>query len=146
MARRSTTKDELFAQNLFAGMDQLDAYNKAGFKGGIACASRKAGTAPIMDRLAELRAEVAKEAIIDRQWVLDELVKVHKSAFADHQYNASNQSLKLVGQELGMFVERRDIRVHAMFEQVPDMELMQQLNEAKKELLSIANDETVAEE
>jgi hypothetical protein len=137
MANRSTIKDDLYAQHLFAGMDQLVAYHKAGYKGGKPAACRKAKTPEIRNRVAELRAEFAKTQTIDRQWVMDELVSVYTLAKADNEYQAARATLKDIGLELGMFIERKDIHVHAMFEKLSNEELIKQIEQANRQVLTI---------
>ncbi len=133
-AKSNPHRDELFAQYLSSGMPQLEAYHAAGFKGDTPNASRKANTPEMLKRVADIRAKAIENLIIDKQWVVRQLIMNHNRAFQKGMIAASNQSLELIGRELGMFVDRKDIRVHAQFERLTDRELLQQLKEVTQQL------------
>jgi hypothetical protein len=139
MPGQAPNKDRLYAQHLAAGMSQLEAYHAAGFKGGKVGASRKANNPQIKAVVEQLQRAQFNRQIIDKKWVLDELVDTYKCAKADEDWQAARGCLKDIGLEFQMFIERKDIRVHAMFEKVSDADLIQMIEQAKPEALSIAN-------
>lgn len=131
-------KDNLFAQYLAGGMDQLEAYHKAGFKGATGNASRKANQPHIIEKVKKLQGKILKSIIIDKKWVLDRLVRNYERADAAEDFGSCNHSLKLIGTELGMFIDRRDVRVYAKFENLSDGDLLKHL-ETLTERLAIAD-------
>lgn len=139
MSRPTQSKNELFAQNLAIGMEQLEAYHQAGYKGKLPAASRKANMPDIKLRVAKLQGARHEAMIIDRKWVMDELVDVYKCARTDKEWNTARATLKDIGLELGMFIERKDIRVHAMYEKLSDRDVLDQIAQANQELLTIEN-------
>jgi hypothetical protein len=74
-----------------------------------ALASKAFGRPLVAARIAELRDQVAAEAIVSRAWVVARLVELHATAMATETLNlaAANKALELMGIELGMFVKRR---------------------------------------
>src|SRR4029077_3024740 len=79
-----------------------------------------AGNQKVKARIDELIAQresierkaietAAGELAIDRKWVLSKLVGDHARASNSRQYSAAIRALELIGKELGMFVERRDV-------------------------------------
>ena len=63
----------------------------------------------IRARIQDLRDQVARESVVNRSWVVAELVKVYDTAMETGTLNlaAANKALELMGIELGMFVKRR---------------------------------------
>ena len=139
--RKREEKDIAYAQNLAAGMDQLEAYHLAGFKGSLPAACRKAKTPDIKLRIAKIMGAKHDAMILDKKWVMDELVDTYKCAKKDSDWSAARATLKDIGLELGMFIERKDIRVHAMFEKLSDHDVINQLSQVNKELLTLDHDD-----
>lgn len=115
-------RHERFAQALAMGRSKCDAYADAGFKyhGGNAAALAK--KSDIQKRVAELLAWGEKsvdssvtKAAISKEWVIDKLrsiaercVEVAEGKKLDAA--GANRALELLGRELGMFVERREVK------------------------------------
>jgi phage terminase small subunit len=130
-------RHERFAQELAKGKSQTEAYETAGWKGGQKNAHRLGKDEGILGRVAELLAErdemarkateKATEALaIDRQWVLGRLVENAQRAMqavpvklsedgepvnGEWRYEGSvaNRALELLGKELGMFIDRKEV-------------------------------------
>jgi hypothetical protein len=65
-------------------------------------------------------------------WVLDNLRE--NVEYAKHT-NVANRALELIGKEIGMFVEKRDVRHVAEFEKLSDLELLQLIERETRKLL-----------
>lgn len=86
-----TQKQEKFARNLFVGMNQAEAYSKAGY----ACkalttttanASRLAKNANVIQKLIELRAQVESNkimSVIERKERLSEIARANLTQFME---------------------------------------------------------------
>lgn len=68
----------------------------------------------IIQSKAAMMVKVAGKAVaraaVDKEWVLRELVKNVRRAKVEKDFNAVNRSLELVGKELCMFIDRKEIR------------------------------------
>ena len=81
----------------------------------------------VAEGIEELQAEVARKTVIDKAWVLRELVDVYHAARSlDAPENANlpaaNRALELMGKQLGMFVRRRLI---ARLDQMTEEQLIE---------------------
>lgn len=95
-------------------------------------------------RVAELRAAVTEKAVkkleISKEWVLEQLVENVKMAkqaepvcdeegnpIGEYKQNlaAGNKALELIGKELGMFVDRKEIRTGALLEEADTETLLE---------------------
>lgn len=98
-------------------------------------ASKLTSDAKVAQRIKELRAEVTAPAIkkleISKEWVLQQLVENVEMAkqaepvrdeegnpIGEYKQNlaAGNKALELIGKELGMFVDRKEVRTGALDE------------------------------
>lgn len=135
-------RHEMFAQGLAAGKTLEAAHKAAGFKPDRGNASRLQRRDIIVQRVAEIRG--AKEAIVakaeaklvdnlvaTRQWVIEQLTENCRRAMqaepirdsagnptGQYRYNGAvaNRALELLGKELGMFIDRKEIREVDEFE------------------------------
>lgn len=130
-----TAKQEAFAQAVARGATNSDAYRavysheNCTDKSVHEMSSTIAANLKVASRIKELRdkatEKVVKKLAISKEWVLDELIKVNSAAQAaepilDHEGNptgeykaqlpAANRALELIGKELGMFVDRKEVR------------------------------------
>lgn len=130
------SKHEHFAQLVSKGEKASRAYVTAGYSkaGAEQSANRLLKNADIQTRIAQLRAAIEQpsreraieKAAVDKAWVLHNLTQIVKMGMAvepvrDEQGNelgelkaanlpAANKALELVGKELGMFIDRKEIR------------------------------------
>lgn len=157
----SNPRHERFAQELAKGTSASEAYETAGFKPNRHNAATLARHQHILDRLNELLAErerihgqATAEAIervaLTKQWVLDRLVENANRAMqavavrdredgatGEYRYEGSvaNRALELLGKELGMFIDRKEVRNVDEFEKIDDpRELRRRLAERAAEL------------
>lgn len=128
-------KHEHFAQLVSKGKTPPKAYVLAGYSeaGSAQSANRLLKNADVARRIEELRKTVEEpsreraieKAALDKAWVLAQLaenVAMAKQAepVTDNEgnptgeyrqnLNAANKALELIGKELGMFVDRKEVR------------------------------------
>jgi phage terminase small subunit len=134
----SNPRHERFAQGLAAGKSAEEAYSEAGFKPSRSNASTLRQNQNVLERVSELlvereaiHAQATAQAIkatgLTKEWVIETLMEnVARSmqakpakvdddgnAVGEYQYQGSvtNRALELLGKELGMFVERSEVKV-----------------------------------
>lgn len=144
----ANAKHEHFAQLVSNAENPTRAYVLAGYsgKGAKQSAARLMTNADVCDRIAYLRQQkeqehraavqgVIAEAAIDKKWVLDRLTKIVDMGMAaeavlDNEGNpigeykanlaGANKALELIGKELGMFVDRKEVRTGPLDNLPPD--------------------------
>lgn len=128
MPALSNPRHELFAQNLAKGMSQDAAYEAAGFKPSRSNASMLAAKQNIIERLAELTARAADAVVLSKSWVIERLIQNVDRAMqyeeimrgdqgtGEFKYDGgvANKALELLGKEIGMFVDRKEVRTGAL--------------------------------
>ena len=62
------------------------------------------------DMLTKASVRAIARAAVDKEWVLRELVKNVRRGKVEKDFNAVNRSLELIGKELCMFIDRKEIR------------------------------------
>lgn len=135
MTTLNNARHEHFAQLVAGGKTPPVAYVLAGYSeaGAAQSANRLLKNAEVLLRVEELRKSIEEPAreraiekvAVDKAWVLSELIEVVKMAKAaepvldnegkptgEYKQNlpAANRALELVGKELGMFVDRKEVR------------------------------------
>ena len=141
-------KHEHFAQLVANGEPAARAYETAGYsgKGAKQSAARLLTAADVCDRVAHLRsikvekiekatAAVVEKAGLSKEWVIGQLMENVSMAKAaepvlDNEgqptgeyrqnLNAANKALELLGKEVGMFVDRKEIRTGPLDGLPPD--------------------------
>ena len=129
-------RQEHFVQLVAGGKSPADAYVAAGFSptGAASAAARLCRNVLVCARLEELRSAIEapareraiEKAAVSKAWVLDKLTRIVDMGMAVEPVKdeegkelgelkaanlpAANTALTLIGKELGMFVERREIR------------------------------------
>lgn len=145
-------KYELVAQELAKGTQYIVAYAKGGFARHAASASKFAKRPDIARRVREIQQDriktefdasenAAKSLGIDKRWVLERLrfnaeralrgqpvfdekgVQIPGKFTGRPDGATANQALKLIGMELGMFIERHEIGGPGDFSRLTDEEL-----------------------
>lgn len=128
-------KHELFARGLAQGQSAAQAYVKAGFKPSTGNAAVLKSQQSILERIAEIQSEQSEMAVaateraadalaIDREWIMARLkenaeralqaravLDADGEATGEYKYegNVANRALELLGKEIGMFIDRKDI-------------------------------------
>lgn len=149
MAALKNARHEHFAHLVAKGTSARQAYIAAGYSenGADQSSSKLLKKTEVAARVAEIRETIMSRAIektgIDKAWVLDQLVEVVKMAkqaepVTDHEGNptgeykqnlaAANRALELIGKELEMFVDRKEIRTGPL-DQLPrdDLKALEEL-------------------
>ena len=129
---------ERYAQALVSGKSTEEAYRIAGYAPNRGNATRLKANEAIKKRVAELQGKAEDRAVVDRAWVLERLMRNVRIAMGeetvrltilpktgkaedklrkpveievtDRDGTVANNALKLLGQELGMFVEQSESR------------------------------------
>lgn len=159
MAILTNPKHERFAQELANGKSQEEAYTLAGFKRNRGNANTLKQNESVTKRVAELLAE--REAIhaqataqaikatgLTKEWVIEQLVLNVRRAMQEEAvmrdgkatgefvYNGAvaNKALELLGKEIGMFIERREVGKPGAFDELNADQQRQLLDAADQEL------------
>lgn len=112
-------RHELFAQSVARGVPQNDAYVQAGFESESdeaisANASRLAAKPDVAERIAELLARAAKRADLKAADVMQMLMDDRALARQLGQPSAAIRGAELLGKQIGMFTEKKEIRVGSL--------------------------------
>lgn len=144
MPTLSNPKHERFAQELAKGKTQVEAYEAAGYRDGRRNAHRLGKDEGILGRVAELldkreaihaqaTASAIKQTGLTKEWVIETLkenvaramqatpVRLDEDGEAvngeyTYQGSVANRALELLGKELGMFVDRKEVGRPGEFE------------------------------
>lgn len=154
------TRWERFAQELAAGKSATEAYELAGFKPDRGNAAHLQQRNVISQRVSELlfdRQQMAVKATekaveklaLTREWVLGRLVENAERAMqaravtgpdgeptGEYRYegNVANRALELLGKELGMFIDRKEVGGPGDFDRLEDDALLAELKKEAAEL------------
>jgi hypothetical protein len=101
---------ETFVQALASGKNKTEAYEIAGYKSNDGNASTLAAKPEIQARLKEIKGASAAKVELTREWVLGKLIENHDRAVAAEEGAIANRSLELLGKEIGMFIDRKEVR------------------------------------
>ncbi len=149
MPELKNPRHERHVQGLAAGKTSDQAYVDAGFKPDRHNAARLTTKDHIQARLAELQRKAAEKAVVDKAWVLRRLrenveramqiepvldAKGKPTGVFNYQGSVANQAIKLLGQDMGMFVERKEVGKPGEFDQLTDAEIKRELEREFKAL------------
>lgn len=131
MPALTNPKHEQFAQLIAKGTSAAKAYREAGYEisdsAVDAAASRLLKHVKVSARIVELGEKVESEVIkliaIDKQWVIEKLITNVDRALQEtpvviggkktgeytYQGSVANRALELIGKELGMFIDRKEL-------------------------------------
>jgi len=163
----ANAKHERFAQELANGKSPPEAYVIAGYSPNEGNASRLKGNEKVRRRLTELlddrnkiavkatekaveRSAITKETILSKLWEnaqrASQAIPVTNGdgeKIGIYKYDGAvvNRACELLGKELGMFIDRTDIRVHAKYENVPLPKLVEHLSSLTKQLADQSDEE-----
>lgn len=107
MPALSNKRHELFAHGLAKGLLPEEAYVRAGFKAHRQNAHRMMTNDDIRARVDELMGKATEKLVVDRAWVLSQLVDRAKR-YESEAPASSLRAIELLGKEMGMFVERSE--------------------------------------
>jgi phage terminase small subunit len=135
-----TAEQERFCQLIVQGTKQDAAVVESGVsKSKNPATNRMAGSRlaarpKIKLRIAEIRAMVLEHVVVDQAWVTNKLVENTLAAMSEGKRADANRGLELLGKTLSMFVDRKDIRVLAQFENLSDQQLIDRMKTITMEL------------
>lgn len=109
---------EKFARALAEGRSITGAYVEAGYRESRASACRLSTNASIQQRVVELQARAADLAVVSKSWIMESLKQVAERSMTEAELNpaGANRALELLGKELGMFIDRKEVGVPGEFE------------------------------
>ena len=144
-------RHERAAQARARGKTQTKAYEEAGYKPHKQNASRLMTNDDFGRRVAEIQHEEQERLILSKKALIDAVlenaekalgripVKIGKDGDLVYVYrgDVANNAIRLAGLEIGMFNERKELKLVADFDKYSDTELVQLLaQEAQMLLLS----------
>lgn len=127
-------RHERFAQALADGKSQVEAHQLAGYRPNKGTASVLKRHPNISERVQELLAEreqmsreaterATAELALTKADVMRGLLACHDAASAAGQHSAAIRALELLGKQLGMFVDRKEMRLIRSVSDLSDEEL-----------------------
>lgn len=141
-------KWERFCQGVADGLSADEAYSAAGYKPNRNNASRLKANEIIQARISALLGSMAHKVVVSKAWVLEKLVANVERAMqyeavkdedgnvvGDYHYQGgvANRALELLGKEIGMFVERKEIGTPGEFKAIEDMNAAELTHYARAE-------------
>lgn len=140
----TNAKHEAFAQALASGKTQIEAHALAGFKPHRGNASSLAQDKSIVERVhyllnereritAQSTAKAIERTALTKEWVIQQLqLNAERASTAepvrDHEGNPTgeytyqgavvNRALELLGKELGMFIDRKEVGKPGAFDKM----------------------------
>ncbi|GAC1421092.1 MAG: hypothetical protein NVSMB6_22740 [Burkholderiaceae bacterium] len=114
----SSSRQEAFCHGIARGLSASVAYAEAGYSPNDGNASRLTGNEKVRFRVAELKALVQRMAnlsshkiVLTKAWVIEQLIGVVLDARSLDRpdFAGANKALNLLGLELGMYVERKEV-------------------------------------
>lgn len=111
MGQLEKPRHELMAQGLFQGKTINQAYADAGYIPNHGAASRLAKHVKIVARLAELHSRTIANVNLSKEWIIEQLIAVVQECRSYERIDSAgaNKALNLLGLELGMYVERKEV-------------------------------------
>ena len=142
---------ELFCQAIVSGRTACDAYVAAGYKRSNSSPYQLLENSRIKERIDELRTLQVEKIVLSKQYAIEAIienlekalgrrpVKVGKDASEIYVYrgDVANRALQMIGHELELFTEKKEIIAHSIgeFKQYTDEELVQILEHEAQALL-----------
>jgi terminase small subunit-like protein len=142
MRSLNNPKHERFAQELAKGKSASQAYVDAGYSKNDGNAIRLKGNERVQARVKELQERVAEKVVaktaLSKEWVLEKLPENLERALQQrrarnddgeevgdftYQGNVANRALELIGKEIGMFIDRKEVGKPGDFAGMTDDEL-----------------------
>lgn len=108
MAALTNPKHERFAQGLFKGKSQIEAYADAGYKPDSGAANRLSGNVSIQSRIAELQAASSLRVEVTVASLIEEAASIQKAAQDDKQYSAATAALTAKAKLAGLWVDKAE--------------------------------------
>jgi len=150
-------RHELFAQAIAKGASQREAYKAAGYgvksdAAADASASRLLSGGKVQARISELQSRAAEKAMLTKAWVIERLLENVERAMEAipvldaagnptgkyvYNGNVANRALELLGKEMNMFIERKEIGRPGSFDMLDDEELDSMIEALAAEVIEL---------
>lgn len=164
MGTLPNARHERFALFIVEGVSGTKAYMQCGYetkpRAASVAASKLAKNPNVIARIAELQAEKANihgqsvadaisSAALTKQWIIENLMENVRRALqakavldddgeptGEYAYNGmvANRALELLGKELGMFIDRKEIDIYGDLNRMTDGDLMLEVRRRAKDL------------
>lgn len=108
MPALENVRHEKFAQGLFLGKTQIEAYTEAGYKADSGAANRLSGNVSIQARIVELQGAASMRVEVTLASLIQEAADIQSAAKADKQYSAATAALTAKAKLSGLWVEKAE--------------------------------------
>jgi phage terminase small subunit len=109
MAPLKNPRHERFCQALLEGLSATDAHERAGYERDDGNAARLRANPKVVERLAELQAEVAKDTKVTVESLLSELEEARAKAVSLDQMSAAVKSISEKARISGLMVQKIEV-------------------------------------
>jgi len=116
------SRHEAFASHVAKGISHTEAAKLAGYAEGSAHVTgcRLLKNAKVLSRIQELKGRVTEQTVttsgITKAWVISKLRENAEQGMKEGQRTPAIRALELIGKELGMFVDRKEIGIGKLLE------------------------------
>lgn len=140
MSALKNPKWERFAQGLFQGKTQIEAYTEAGYKADSGAANRLSGNVSIQHRVSELQNASSLRVEVTIASLIQEAADIQEAAKADKQYSAATAALTAKAKLAGLWTDKTENTNRNVVDpsQVSDAELAAVLQDGSGEGASAA--------
>ena len=149
MPKLLNVRQERFAQEIAKGTSTAKAYVVAGYRHNPGNASNLRRKKHVSTRVADLQdkaleidaktTQMAAEAVsIDKAWVMRGLIDDRQAAREAQQYANAIRALELLGKELGMFIDRKEVKRVGEIERLDDEALAERIALLSERLALVA--------
>lgn len=108
MPALSNPKWERFAQSLFRGKTQIEAYTEAGYKADSGAANRLSGNISIQRRVAELLDASSLRVEVTVASLIKEAGEIQAAAMQEKQLSAASAALTIKAKLAGLWVDKSE--------------------------------------
>ena len=142
-------RHENFAGNLASGILREEAYEKVGYKKSRSAPSRLLANVSVKERVKEIQTEQYQELKLEREHLVRlglrnaevaaglRPTRIGREGVEVYVYRGDvvNNALKLLGSELGMFTEKKEVLHRARYEEMTHQELLKAIRDEAQLLL-----------
>lgn len=108
MPALANARHEKFAQGLFQGKTQIDAYTEAGYRPDSGAAARLSGNVSIQRRIAELQNASSLRVEVTIASLIQEAAEIQNEARAANQHSAAIAALTAKAKLAGLWIDKSD--------------------------------------
>lgn len=108
MSALANAKHEKFAQGLFQGKSQIEAYAEAGYRPDSGAANRLSGNVSIQRRIAELQSASSLRVEVTIASLIQEAAEIQSAAKEAGQHSAAVAALTAKAKLAGLWVDKSE--------------------------------------